>query len=437
LFALSTATLGQGFANRRIDIHPKYPSLVPLPGNRVSVVFSAGAQIAPNNLRMAEDGLKNLLSSSDTQLNFDHSLAQIKIRCSIINISYTWRNITLTRSEYKVVGSHTEYDQMAGTSKMVDDYGYVTVNYDAIAVQWDIEAEYEAVDLRSGLVFDSLPIQMSHAYQYEGYTPPDRETAHNWLLGLVVQRIAGQFTSRVAAVYVERPGRKMKEASKLIFNHRWDQARAQLEAMPALTNHRDESLRLYSIGLCFEAVAYDSNDWREAKKFLDQAVEYYSRARDLSPQTKEYWWAVGRTSDMAFRYKVREEQMKLFEETRTRLMEGRINADEAAQKVQDRPAPKPGHLAVWRGADALTNSTIIEWVKAGVPEKIIISTLREPGPNRFVLSPAEVSKLRQSGVSEKIIKAMRSAERSRGMGRKPVWLTVVLTLLPYAPLVFR
>ncbi|MFN4241670.1 MAG: glycine zipper domain-containing protein [Tepidisphaerales bacterium] len=88
----------------------------------------------------------------------------------------------------------------------------------------------------------------------------------------------------------------------------------------------------------------------------------------------------------------------------------------------DRPAPPPaaaspaGAPAAPAGAQpmqALTTADVIRWTQTGVQEVVIIDRIERSG-TRFNLTAADERQLRDAGVSENVIRAMRATAASPG-----------------------
>lgn len=81
----------------------------------------------------------------------------------------------------------------------------------------------------------------------------------------------------------------------------------------------------------------------------------------------------------------------------------------------DRPAPPPA-AATPAGAQpmqALTTADVIRWTQTGVQEVVIIDRIERSG-TRFNLTPADERQLRDAGVSENVIRAMRATAATAG-----------------------
>jgi hypothetical protein len=88
-----------------------------------------------------------------------------------------------------------------------------------------------------------------------------------------------------------------------------------------------------------------------------------------------------------------------------------------------------GFIAIWVllvsmacAQDVLTNDSIVKMVKSGLGENLIVSMVQGQ-PGKYLLNPDELLKLKDAGVSEKILAAMASKGTSNGGSQGPVAAT--------------
>lgn len=81
--------------------------------------------------------------------------------------------------------------------------------------------------------------------------------------------------------------------------------------------------------------------------------------------------------------------------------------------------------------EILTNDSVVKMVKSGLGESLIL-TMVQSQPGKYTLSPDELIKLKQAGVSEKILAAM-AAKASSGTSTTAAAPTVTVTTDPDIP----
>lgn len=436
LATLASLIYGVGLGGSKLKLQARFPSNPLLGSKRISIRVDSQAVIPYDLLIRAENGVSQWLRYCNPGIEIVQSAPDMEVRLRVLNISHTWASVMRTRSEYQKTGTRTEYDPETGAAQTIDVYGYVEVSYNAINVQGNLTAEYEMRDIKSGLALMSDTIRSNYSTEYEGSIPPDPLVVQGMMLDQLIARISQDICSPRTSIHLLMPGGKLKESGHLILKGRFDEAKRQLESMPAFAKYRDEAARLYAMGVALEALAHTSADDAEAMKHFEQAVDFYDRARIIRPDEKIFWWSHSRALYFSSVYSRAESWKKKIEETTHLFAAGRISQDEALMMIRNPPQIQPAQVIVWKGIQYLTNDIVKGWVSAGVPEKIIIATITDEGAVGFDLSANEVLRLGQAGVNERIIKAMKSAQ-TRRMGMKGRWLAILLPLLYNIPFLIR
>jgi hypothetical protein len=425
-----------GLSGSKLKLQARFPANPLLSGSRISIKVDSQPAIARDILIRAEKGLSRWLLYCRRGIEIVQRAPDMEARLQILDISHTATSVTRTRSEYQKTGTRTEYDQETGASHTVDVYGYVDVSYNANLVRGSVTALYELIDVKSGLALISDTLQSSYSADYEGIVPPDSLVVQEEMINQALLRINQDNCQPRISLQIPMPGGRLKETSKMILKGRFDAAKRELESMRAFANYKDEAARLYALGVIFEALAHTSVDDAEAKAYFDQAVDFYDRARIIRPDEKIYWWSHSRAIYFSSLYSRAAAWKQKVEETARSFAAGKISQAEALTLIRNPPQTQPTQAIVWKGLQYLTNEVVKGWVRAGVPEKIIIATIQDEGAVGFDLSTNEVLRLGQAGVSAKIIKAMKSAQ-TRRRGMKGTWLAVLLPLLYNLPFLIR
>jgi len=426
----------QGFSNQKLELFPRLPPEIQLMEANPILKFNSQATIGYDLLQQSRRTLEVFLQKQTIYADSSGD-SQIEIDCTITSLEASQQNVRMWRSQYQRTGSHTETD-MTGMSRTVDDYGYVNVSYNGVGVDARISLTYEMKDSRTGIVFDAEAVSAGYYQEYDEQSVPDINSVHRELLARATSEIGERFASQVFKLDVLIPKGRLKDAASLLEKRLWTEARNKLEAMPKFTQNRDEAFRQYALGVAHEALAYDATSIVAAREHLDQASKYYNQARVMKPDQIEFWWSEGRASDLAWRYSNADQRARAFEDARKQVAEGRISATEASDRVQQVGRAGTPPVAVGPGFDQLSNDSVIQWVKAGVPERVIRSTVKrvKTGGN-YDLSHAGLADLNRARVSKGIIEEMRETQRPEGPSRSWIIMTLVMTALPYVPLLLR
>lgn len=435
--SLAPVAHAQGFSNQKLELFPRIPPEIQLTDQNPILKFNSQITIGYDQLqqsrRTLEDFLRKQAAYSDSS-----GESQIEIDCTITDLQASQQDVRMWRSQYRQTGSHRVNGSMPGMSRTVDDYGYVNVPYDGIGVDARIFLTYEMKDSRTGIVIDAEAISTGFYQEYDEQSVPDINTVHRELLAKATSEIGERFASQVFKLDVLIPKGKLRDAASLLEKRLWTEARNKLEAMPKFTKNHDEAFRQYALGVASEALAYDATSIVTAREHLDQASKYYNQARVMKPDQIEFWWSEGRANDLAWRYSNADQKARAFEDARKQVAEGRIAAAEASDRVQRAGNVATPPVAVGPGFDKLSNDSVIQWVKAGVPERVIRSTVRQMKTGgSYDLSQAGLADLNRAGVSKGIVEEMRESQRPEMPSRSWIIMTVVMTALPYVPLLLR
>lgn len=434
----SQATLSnaQGFSNQKLELFPRMPPRMSLNGTNPILKFNSQATIGYDLLQETRKTMEAYLRRQSFYSMASEN-AEIEIDCTVIDLQAYQNSVKMWRSEYQRTGSHSETDSM-GMSRTVDDYGYANVQQDGIGVDARIGLKYEMKDSTTGIVLDAETINTGFYQEYETASVPDINSVHRELLNKVATELGDRFASQTYKIDVILPKGKLKQASDLLAKRQWTEARKSLESIPKFSQSRDEAFRLYALGIANEAFAYDATDLATAREHLIQASKLYNQARVIKPDQLEFWWSEGRSSDLAWRYGKADEKARAFGEARKQVIEGSLAAEDASERIYLAGENADAPLSVGPGFDGVSNRDVIEWAKAGVPEPVIKSTVKRVGQlGRYDLSHAGLSDLSKAGVSKSTIKEMRETQQPEGPSKSWIVMTVVMTALPYVPLLLR
>jgi hypothetical protein len=237
---------------------------------------------------------------------------------------------------------------------------------------------------------------------------------------------------------------KLDKANKTAEQGLWSRYLEQLETMTPLPNAKDDAYRLYNIGVAYEALAYQTEDRKAAKGFLQDAAINYGKAVDAKREEKYFLEPQKRIETAMAYYRKIEGQAKAVaaanapaEEPSTsdagkatkpsgsktkKATTGKSPADAksaGSNSKADSTTSVDGEKAPAAPATpALTNDQIIKMAKAGVDEDSIIATIRDAATVKFDLTPDGQIGLTSGGVKPKILAAMRDRAK-HGNRRAP------------------
>jgi tetratricopeptide (TPR) repeat protein len=216
------------------------------------------------------------------------------------------------------------------------------------------------------------------------------------LINDVVRQIASHVvnTNETIEVFLARDKGPLEAGDKDAMAGLWQRALETFETAPQLPKREDDAYRLYDIGVAYEALAYKAEDPKSAMKFLDEAAINYGKAIDAKPAEKYFLEPQKRIETAIAHYR------RLQGEGNGR---GRTASAEGAER--DTEAQGPGKSD---DPKALTNDKVIAMVKAGVDEETVAQAVRNAKLARFDLSTSGLQALSTGGVSDQVVKAMKT-----------------------------
>jgi hypothetical protein len=131
-------------------------------------------------------------------------------------------------------------------------------------------------------------------------------------------------------------------------------------------------------------------------KYLDEAAIDYGKAVDAKPAEKYFLEPQKRIETAIAHYKMLEEQ------------KNQKAAPAAVAKAKAPEAQPPPSQSPAAAKKALTNAQIVAMVKAGMEDDTVASTIRSARAVNFDLSASGQQELTNSGVSAKVLAAMKA-----------------------------
>jgi tetratricopeptide (TPR) repeat protein len=175
----------------------------------------------------------------------------------------------------------------------------------------------------------------------------------------------------------------------------WQRALESYETAKPNPKPQDDAYRLYNIGVAYEALAYATEDEKTAMKYLDEAAIDYGKAVDAKPAEKYFLEPQKRIETAIAHYKMLEEQKN----------QKATPAAVAKAKAPEAPPPSQSPAGAKK---ALTNAQVVAMVKAGMEDDTVASTIRSARAVNFDLSASGQQELTNSGVSAKVLAAMKA-----------------------------
>ncbi|MGA3332578.1 MAG: hypothetical protein ABSC62_00295 [Terracidiphilus sp.] len=337
---------------------------------------------------------------------------------------------------------------------------------DNIDSTFDREYDSEGNSTAHGMMsqFTGTFSRMKGGHNSQDLNPPTPAELRSRLIIDAVQQIAEHLVDSDESVDVllARKDGPLDEGDKAAETGLWERALETYETAPPFPKPDEDAYRLYDIGVAYEALAYQADNQKAAMKYLDQAAINYGKAIDARPDEKYFLEPQKRIETAIAHYKELEKEQ-----------EEAARAKAAAQTVANNPAQSGKGLTnaqviamvkagvdeatvihAVRGADAvnfdltaagqknltsngvsqrllaemkaqaakkppapvrkgLTNTQVIAMVKSGMDDGTIVQAIGGAGATDFDLSPAGQHTLTSSGVSARVLAAMKARSMRR------------------------
>jgi tetratricopeptide (TPR) repeat protein len=405
-----------GAAKDKVTLQRKLPALVHMPGNSIKVTVTGGE----SDGALAYDLqalLETELLKDDPDLREDDNPHTI-ITCRITEYSGPVETTSTAPAVALTKGSPT-------TQQLQRYTGLLTVSFQAkvpagqMLISDNVTSKYDEQ-------FDSSGISTSHGVKgslsgtwnklkgqkSDENSPPIASEVRSRLILDAVQQIAEHIvnTNESIDVYLAKQNGAIDEGDKDADAGLWERALETFETAQAAPKPDDDAYRLYDIGVAYEALAYQAEDQKAAMKYLDQAAINYGKAIDAKPAEKYFLAPQKRIETAIAHYK----QLEQEQETAKRAKEAELAAN--TNNGSDAGAANPS-------AKGLTDAQVVAMVKSGIDDGTVIQAIHGADAVNFDLSPAGEHSLATSGVSARVVEAMKSQEAKRSVAAKSKGLT--------------
>ncbi len=456
------------FEKSKITLHRKLPPVLHFTGSTFTVKATTRDQKYAELTGSLKDLLETELLKDNDKFKVDAGSPELVVSCTVISFAmpppqpFTRNEVVIEKG--KQVEQPVKYNKITGA----------------------LEIAYQALESRTGRALDADNITANYSEDFEQGTnqqadkslptkaidpfkrmagkktedtsgPPSTPELRDRLLKDAVHEIASRITVTDEPIVVLLAEGKFDKANKVAETGLWTRYLEELEQMTPLPDAKEDSYRLYNIGVAYEALAYQSEDRQTAKQLLQEAAINYGKAVDAKKEEKYFLQPQKRIETAMMYYRKIEGQQKAVEAANARPASPAVKspsspgtaaltaASSAAAKPAASAGAKPAAKSVSGGgaaaavrakpsaastaaapaaaaakspaapaAPALTNAQIIKMSKAGVDEDTIVATIQDAASVNFDISPEGTIELTTDGVKPKILAAMRLRLKSSG-----------------------
>lgn len=390
LAAIPSQAQGFGTSKLRVTLQRKLPALVHLPSDTIKLTVSTADEDSTLPFDFQALLETELLKDAPDLREVDN--APVQIMCQITEYSHPDPVVT-TRVGPGVsingVSATTDYTRITGqlnVSLQVKDASGSLLISDNISATYDQEFDSSGNSASHG-VLGSVKGTFGRAKgggKSEDINPPTPSELRSNLILDAVQQIAEHLvdTDEKIEVLLAQKSGALDEGNKAAQTGLWERALETYETATPFPKPEEDAYRLYNVGVAYEALAYAASDEKMTMKYLDQAAINYGKAIDAKPSEKYFVEPQKRIETAIAHYKELEQE-------RVRAAQEAANPAPAAPK-------------------ALTNAQVITMVKSGMDDATIIQAIRGADAVNFDLSAAGQHALTTSGVSLKVVSAMKT-----------------------------
>lgn len=358
--------------------------------------------------------LESELIGNDPRLRLEPDHPETLIEIALLDHSIEDRWETRTASRKVRTGTDSK-------GKPIFSNRLVKVRYQLITQVANVALKVSSLKQDRTLLADTVLWSYDEELK-EGHNAPAHSQLESMARAWLAQRIARRLTPTHEQVGVLVPKGSFKELGNLAKSGLWGRYLEALEGRPPFPAARDEAYRQYALGLAYEALGYESEEPSITINYLEQAALHYNSAIAQNPQEKFFTKAYEGTGIKdefeaslvrvfggdPTRSAPRKRAMAPLERVQTALEQYQQTVDfaqqleagfEAAVGAKDLAGEPQGG----EGEAVVDNAAIIDMVRAGLDDEIILTTLESAPATRFDTTPQGLIQLAKGQVSSQII----------------------------------
>lgn len=406
LFAALPALAGEGFGmmKKTANLTRIHPPQVYLPGSRVAIHVTAQGNHGAAAARL-QSQLESQIIGNNPRLKLDTTRPETVIDVVVLQSDYSdkWED----RQGYKTVQTGTD-------SKGRPKYGSVEATLRFKVVNYNFNATFKVHDTRNdrSLAADAINFPYHKDFQ-DGNGSPDAGALETMGIDAVVNDLTRRLAPTKEVVGVLLPRGSLEPAAAFAEAGLWSKYQEALDKMPPLKNPLDEAYRQYALGVAYEAQGYGAEDYNKTLHYLDQASTHYNNAVDANPKegyfTKPY-------ESILFKSKTAEAPIARVQAAQAQYEVLKENNEQAAAMAaaggKSAAGPSGGKSLSSSGAavpdDALTNDGVVDMLRAGLPEDVIITSIDSAAHTAFDVTPKGLIQLADAKASKRVMQRIQA-----------------------------
>jgi hypothetical protein len=406
LLAAVPALAGEGFGmmKKTANLTRIHPPQVYLPGSRVAIHATAQGNHGAAAARL-QSQLESQIIGGNPRLKLDTTRPETVINVVVLQSDYSekWED----RQGYKTVQTGTD-------SKGRPKYGSVEATLRFKVVNYNFNTTFKVHDTRNdrSLAADAISFPYRKDFQ-DGNGAPDAGSLETMAINSVVNDLTHRLAPTKEVVGVLLPRGSLETAAAFAEAGLWSKYQDALDKMPPFAKPLDEAYRQYALGVAYEAQGYSAEDYNDTLKYLEQASTHYNNAVDTNPKegyfTKAY-------QSILFSSKSAEAPIARVQAAQAQYQVLKQNNEQAAAMAsggKSAAGPSGGKSVTSSSAasvpdDALTNDGVIDMLRAGLPEEVILTSIDSAAHTAFDVTPKGLIQLADAKASKRVMQHIQA-----------------------------
>jgi hypothetical protein len=402
---------GFGMMKKTANLTRVHPPQVFIPGTRIVIrVTSPGGRYAAAAERL-QSQLESELLGKNPRLKLDPSHPDATIDVAVLQSEYNdkWESRQMVRS--------VNTGQVDSKKRPIYRQEEVTVRFKVVSYAFG--GTFKVHDTRKdrSLAADSINWAYGKDFQ-DGNGSPEPSSLESTAVQSAVNDLARRLAPTRELVGVLLPRGSLENAAAFADAGLWNKYLDALEKLPPLKTPTDEGYRQYALGVAYEALGYGADDENTTLKYLEQASAHYNNAVDANPKegyfTKAY-------QSILFSSRSAEAPLTRVQSALVQYQKLKEFSDSlaAAPVALASKSGSKGDLGAPRADDSLTNEGVIDMLRAGLSEDIILTSIDSLPHTAFDVSPRGLIQLSEAKATKRLIQRIQTASNKASSAPKP------------------
>lgn len=399
VFASVPVWAGEGFGmmKKSANLVRIHPPQVFIPGTRVSIKVTAASANYGVAAQRLQSQLESELLGKNQRLKLDASRPDATIDVKILRDDYS------EKWEDRQMVHYVDKGRKDNKGRAILDQEPITVRFKVVTYSFNAAFRVHDTQKDVSLAADSINWPYTKDFQ-EGNGSPDPSSLESNAVQAAVNDLTNRLAPTREIVGVLLPRGTFETAAAFADAGLWSKYQEALEKIPPLKNSADEAYRQYALGVSYEAQGYGADDNDTTLKYLEQASVHYNNAVDANPKegyfTKPY-------QSILFSSHNAEAPIARVSAALVQYQKLKEFADSIASKSVAAKGSK-GDLGA-PADDAVTNQAVIDMVRAGLAEDVILTSIDSARTAAFDVSPQGLIQLADGKVGKRIIQHIQTA----------------------------